>query len=80
MSRSFALYQGDRLLMQNGPRPDFGVGDLASQELPYRLVAHTEGNTDLTPCSSRTHTEWTRCFARRAQARSCMSSKTEPSG
>ncbi|MFE3162488.1 S8 family serine peptidase [Streptomyces sp. NPDC059224] len=59
MSRSFALYQGDRLLMRNGPRPDFGVGDLAPRKLPYRLVADTQGNTDLTPYSSSTHTEWT---------------------
>ncbi|MFE5138353.1 S8 family serine peptidase [Streptomyces fagopyri] len=58
MSRSFSLYQGDRLLMRNGPRPDFGVGDLASQKLPYRLVADTKGNTDLTPYSTTTHTEW----------------------
>ncbi|WP_329319219.1 MULTISPECIES: S8 family serine peptidase [unclassified Streptomyces] len=58
MSRSFSLYQGDRLLMQNGPRPDFGVGDLAPQKLPYRLVADTKGNTDLTPYSTTTHTEW----------------------
>ncbi|MGV9703213.1 S8 family serine peptidase [Streptomyces sp. NPDC003483] len=59
MSRSFALYQGDRLLMRNGPRPDFGVGDLAPGKLPYRLVADTTGNIDLTPYSSSTHTEWT---------------------
>ncbi|WP_309500547.1 S8 family serine peptidase [Streptomyces shenzhenensis] len=59
MSRSFALYQGDRLLMRNGPRPDFGVGDLDPRKLPYRLVADTQGNTDLTPYSSTTHTEWT---------------------
>ncbi|MET8291435.1 S8 family serine peptidase [Streptomyces sp. NPDC005132] len=58
MSRSFSLYQGDKLLMQNGPRPDFGVGDLAPQKLPYRLVADTKGNTDLTPYSTTTHTEW----------------------
>ncbi|MGV9701499.1 S8 family serine peptidase [Streptomyces sp. NPDC003483] len=58
MSRSFSLYQGERLLMQNGPRPDFGVGDLAPQKLPYRLVADTKGNTDLTPYSTTTHTEW----------------------
>ncbi|MFJ9346420.1 S8 family serine peptidase [Streptomyces sp. NPDC101237] len=59
MSRSFALYQGDRLLIRNGPRPDFGVGDLDPRKLPYRLVADTQGNTDLTPYSSATHTEWT---------------------
>jgi hypothetical protein len=59
MARSFALYQGDRLLVQNGPRPDFGVGDLAPEKLPYRLVVDTVGNTDLTPYSSTTHTEWT---------------------
>lgn len=58
MSRSFSLYQGDKLLMQNGPRPDFGVGDLAPQKLPYRLVADTKGNTQLTPYSTTTHTEW----------------------
>ncbi|MEU8948401.1 S8 family serine peptidase [Streptomyces sp. NPDC048489] len=58
MTRSFSLYQGDRLLMQNGPRPDFGVGDLAPQKLPYRLVADTKGNTDLIPYSTTTHTEW----------------------
>ncbi|MFE0359089.1 S8 family serine peptidase [Streptomyces nigra] len=58
MSRSFALYQGDKLLTQNGPRPDFGVGDLAPQRLPYRLVATTKGNTELTPYSTTTRTEW----------------------
>ncbi|MGW4483402.1 S8 family serine peptidase [Amycolatopsis sp. NPDC004368] len=58
MSRSFALYQGDKLLVQNGPRPDFGVGDLAPQKLPYRLVADTVGNTQFTPYSTTTHTEW----------------------
>ncbi|WP_238697042.1 S8 family serine peptidase [Streptomyces sp. E5N298] len=58
MSRSFSLYQGDTLLMRNGPRPDFGVGDLSSQKLPYRLVVDTKGNTDLTPYSAMTHTEW----------------------
>ncbi|MDX3077654.1 S8 family serine peptidase [Streptomyces sp. MI02-7b] len=58
-SRSFALYQGDRLLAQNGPRPDLGVGDLAPESLPYRLVVDTKGNTDFTPYSSATHTEWT---------------------
>ncbi|MFI5998728.1 S8 family serine peptidase [Streptomyces sp. NPDC051362] len=58
MSRSFALYQGDNLLVQNGPRPDFGVGELAPESLPYRLVADTKGNADLTPYSATTHTEW----------------------
>ncbi|MEV4602255.1 S8 family serine peptidase [Amycolatopsis sp. NPDC049253] len=58
MSRSFALYQGDRLLLQNGARPDFGVGDLAPQKLPYRFVVDTLGNTQLTPYSTTTHTEW----------------------
>lgn len=59
MTRSFALYQGDRLLAQNGPKPEFGVGGLAPEELPYRLVADTAGNPDLTPYSTTTHTEWT---------------------
>ncbi|MFG2358670.1 S8 family serine peptidase [Streptomyces sp. NPDC048521] len=59
MSRSFQLYQGDELLLRNGARPDFGVGDLAPQKLPYRLVADTRANTDLLPYSTTTHTEWT---------------------
>ncbi|MEV6281866.1 S8 family serine peptidase [Kribbella sp. NPDC051770] len=59
MSRSFALYQGDQLLAQNGPRPDFGVGGLAPEKLPYRLVVDTVGNAALTPYSTTTHTEWT---------------------
>ncbi|WP_234329054.1 MULTISPECIES: S8 family serine peptidase [unclassified Streptomyces] len=59
MSRSFSLYQGDTLLMRNGARPDFGVGDLAPEKLPYRLVADTEADTDLLPYSRTTHTEWT---------------------
>lgn len=59
MSRSFALYQGDRLLTRNGPRPDFGVGDLSPQRLPYRLVTTTKSNAELTPYSTTTHTEWT---------------------
>ncbi|MFJ4985338.1 S8 family serine peptidase [Streptomyces sp. NPDC088732] len=58
-SRSFALYQGDRLLVQSGPRPDFGVGDLAPQKLPYRLVVDTRANAEFTPYSATTHTEWT---------------------
>lgn len=57
-SRSFSLYQGDKLLMQNGPRPDFGVGDLAPQGLSYRLVTDTKGNAQVTPYSTTTHTEW----------------------
>ncbi|HEY3561482.1 MAG TPA: S8 family serine peptidase [Kribbella sp.] len=59
MTRSFALYQGDEKLVGNGPRPDFGVGDLAPEKRPYRLVADTAGNAELTPYSTSTHTEWT---------------------
>ncbi|MGC4940554.1 S8 family serine peptidase [Kribbella sp. DT2] len=59
MGRSFALFQGDQQLAQNGPRPEFGVGGLSPEKLPYRLVVDTVGNTDLTPYSSGTHTEWT---------------------
>ncbi|KUN18845.1 hypothetical protein AQJ23_39570 [Streptomyces antibioticus] len=59
MTRSFALYQGDTLLVRNGARPDFGVGDLPSETLPYRLVADTRTNSDLLPYSRTTHTEWT---------------------
>ncbi|MFG2304503.1 S8 family serine peptidase [Actinacidiphila glaucinigra] len=58
MSRSASLYQGDQLLVRVGPRPDFGVGDLAPEKLPYRLVVDTQGNTDVTPYSTTTHTEW----------------------
>ncbi|WP_234018600.1 MULTISPECIES: S8 family serine peptidase [unclassified Streptomyces] len=59
MSRDFALYQGDRKLLQGGPVPDFGVGDLAPGKVPYRLVVDGRGNTDVTPYSTTTHTEWT---------------------
>ncbi|WP_432940905.1 S8 family serine peptidase [Kribbella sp. CA-253562] len=58
MTRSFKLYQGDELLMQNGPRPDFGVGGLAPEKRPYRLVVDTVGKPELTPYSTATHTEW----------------------
>ncbi|MEU8223638.1 S8 family serine peptidase [Kribbella sp. NPDC048915] len=59
MSRSFALYQGEERLVGNGPRPDFGVGGLAPEKRPYRLVVDTVGNPELTPYSTSTHTEWT---------------------
>lgn len=58
MSRTFSLYQGDKLLTRSGPWPTLGVGDLAPQRLPYRLVVDTEGNSELSPYSSTTHTEW----------------------
>ncbi|KAB2971050.1 S8 family serine peptidase [Streptomyces sp. SS1-1] len=58
MSREFALYQGDEKLTQGGMYPDLGAGGLAPQKLPYRLVVDTRGNTDITPYSSTTHTEW----------------------
>ncbi|ONI72487.1 hypothetical protein BWI15_16885 [Kribbella sp. ALI-6-A] len=58
MTRSFKLYQGDELLMQNGPRPDFGVGGLAPEKRPYRLVVDTVGKPELTPYSTATRTEW----------------------
>ncbi|MFI5709206.1 S8 family serine peptidase [Kribbella sp. NPDC051620] len=58
MTRSFALCQGDQKLAQNGPRPEFGVGDLSPQKLPYRLVVDTVGRADITPYSTTTHTEW----------------------
>ncbi|MDX3073983.1 S8 family serine peptidase [Streptomyces sp. MI02-7b] len=58
--RDFALYQGDTKIMGNFPDgPDeFGVGGLAPQKLPYRLVVDTRGDTDITPYSATTHTEW----------------------
>ncbi|WP_405590508.1 S8 family serine peptidase [Streptomyces sp. NBC_01190] len=58
MTRSFSLYQGDRLLTQGGVVPTFGVGDLAARKLPYRLVVDTAGSTALSPYSTTTHTEW----------------------
>ncbi|MDX2643245.1 S8 family serine peptidase [Streptomyces sp. PA03-1a] len=58
MSRDFALYQGDKKVYQSGPYADFVAVDLAPQTLPYRLVVDTQGNTDVTPYSSTTHTEW----------------------
>ncbi|MFJ3763069.1 PA domain-containing protein [Streptomyces sp. NPDC090080] len=58
MSREFALYQGDRLLVRNGPSPDLSVVDLPKRVLPYRLVVDTKGNPDLTPYPKVTHTEW----------------------
>ncbi|SNT44994.1 S8 family serine peptidase [Actinacidiphila glaucinigra] len=58
MPRDFALYQGDKKVYQSGPRTDFVAVDLAPQKLPYRLVVDTQGNTDVTPYSSTTHTEW----------------------
>ncbi|MGW2352714.1 S8 family serine peptidase [Actinacidiphila glaucinigra] len=58
MSYDFALYQGDRKVYQSGPYSDFQVSGLAPQKLPYRLVVDAKGNTDVTPYSSTTHTEW----------------------
>src|SRR5262249_9509759 len=52
------LYQGDRLLTQGGVVPTFGVGDLEARKLPYRLVVDTTGNSELSPYSTTTHTEW----------------------
>ncbi len=58
MSYDFALYQGDRKVYQSRPVSEISVGDLAPQKLPYRLVVDGRGNTDVTPYSSTTHTEW----------------------
>ncbi|MFF4243073.1 S8 family serine peptidase [Streptomyces sp. NPDC001822] len=58
MARSFSLYQADKLIAQNGARPDFGVGDLESRTLPYRLVVDTKNNTGFIPYSTTTRTEW----------------------
>jgi hypothetical protein len=58
MTRKFALYQGDQLLTQGGVVPTFGAGDLATRKLPYRLVVDTAGNSELSPYSTTTHTEW----------------------
>ncbi|WP_431949811.1 S8 family serine peptidase [Actinacidiphila sp. bgisy167] len=57
-TRDIALYQGDRKLWGGIPTADFGVGDLVPERLPYRLVVDTQGNTDHTPYSTTTHTEW----------------------
>lgn len=60
MSGTFSLYQGDTLLAQRGSRerPTLDVGDLAPQELPYRLVAETTSDPEFGPYSSATRTEW----------------------
>ncbi|MCF3961142.1 S8 family serine peptidase [Streptomyces fuscigenes] len=58
MTRNFALYQGNHLLTQGGVVPTFGVGDLATRKLPYRLVVDTAGSSELSPYSTTTHTEW----------------------
>ncbi|MGY5031255.1 S8 family serine peptidase [Streptomyces sp. 900116325] len=57
-SRDYALYQGDKKVLQGAPWYELGVGDLAPQKLPYRLVIDTQGNPDVTPYSTTTHTEW----------------------
>jgi subtilisin family serine protease len=51
------LFQGDTQLMGMIPYEWFGAGALASEELPYRLVTDTSGDT-LSPWSTTTHTEW----------------------
>ncbi|MDX3236958.1 S8 family serine peptidase [Streptomyces sp. ME03-5709C] len=58
MFRDFALYQGDKQIVQGGPWPSYGVGELSSQKLPYRLVVDTQGDAGVTPYSTTTHTEW----------------------
>ncbi|WP_406090952.1 S8 family peptidase [Streptomyces sp. NBC_01013] len=52
-----AVYQGDTLLDESPGRAGY-VGNLASEELPYRLVLDAARDADVWKTSVRTHTEW----------------------
>ncbi|MEU0184935.1 S8 family serine peptidase [Streptomyces sp. NPDC006207] len=58
MYQAISFYQGDRQLTHMEGFPWFGVGDLAPEKLPYRLVVDTKGDTGLSPYSTATRTEW----------------------
>ncbi|WP_245939075.1 S8 family serine peptidase [Actinacidiphila glaucinigra] len=58
MYQAISFYQGDRELSRIEGYPWFGVGDLAPEKLPYRLVVDTKGDTALSPYSTATRTEW----------------------
>ncbi|WNI21624.1 S8 family serine peptidase [Streptomyces sp. ITFR-16] len=54
---SAALYQGDKLLDESPGRAGY-AGDLAPEELPYRLVLDASRDADTWKTSVRTHSEW----------------------
>ncbi|MET7552218.1 S8 family serine peptidase [Streptomyces sp. NPDC005500] len=56
--QTVSLYQGDRLLSRTEGWPQVGTGELAPQELPYRMVVETKGDSSLSPYSATTRTEW----------------------
>ncbi|MFF7211940.1 S8 family serine peptidase [Streptomyces sp. NPDC008238] len=58
MYQAISFYQGDRELSRMEGYPWFGVGDLAPEPLPYRLVVDTKGDPGLSPYSTATRTEW----------------------
>ncbi|KOV67092.1 hypothetical protein ADL00_16680 [Streptomyces sp. AS58] len=58
MYQAISLYQGDRQLAKAEGWPTIGAGELAPERLPYRLVVDTKGDSDLTPYSTTTRTEW----------------------
>ncbi|TXS38998.1 S8 family serine peptidase [Streptomyces sp. OR43] len=52
-----AVYQGDKLLDESPGRAGY-VGNLAAEELPYRLVLDATRDADVWKTSVRTHSEW----------------------
>ncbi|MET7642258.1 S8 family serine peptidase [Streptomyces sp. NPDC005426] len=52
-----AVYQGDKLLDESPGRAGY-VGNLASEELPYRLVVDASRDAGVWKTSVRTHSEW----------------------
>nr|WSW65997.1 S8 family serine peptidase [Streptomyces sp. NBC_00995] len=52
------VYQGDKLLDTSPGRAGY-VGNLAAEELPYRLVLDASRDADTWKTSVRTHSEWT---------------------
>ena len=52
-----AVYQGDKLLDESPGRAGY-VGNLAAEELPYRLVLDATRDADAWKTSVRTHSEW----------------------
>ncbi|MFJ6434116.1 S8 family serine peptidase [Streptomyces sp. NPDC091416] len=52
-----AVYQGEKLLDESTGRAGY-VGNLAPEELPYRLVLDASRDADTWKTSVRTHSEW----------------------
>ncbi len=57
-SQRATMYQGDRQLVRVEGWPRLNVGELAPQQLPYRLVVETENDGRINPYSTATRTEW----------------------